>query len=562
MKVTGFGVGNFRSFGAEGGLVRDIGKVNVFIGKNNCGKSNVLRFLQFLSATARTFNEKPNLNLDRHKKGTGSDKALLGVSVQLDNADLAEHLLRHCYQTPTPTLDIWMEYPNGSPVGTNPLEPLNDQCLQRLHGNLTKSSYSGHPSRKQLLGDTWKAVAKHAKDEFQRMAAGLIYVPAIREIRNEGEEKPGTIDLSGRNLIKTLRRMQHPLVNKECEQESFLRIQKLVRELLGVTELVMEIPSEEDDIYLTMYGNRLPLAHYGTGVHELVIICTTLALHENCFVCIEEPEIHLHPELLRRFMRILSQTTNTYFIATHSNVLLDADETTAAYHVAYDGTSSRIARSGTNDHTRAILRDLCYRASDLLQTNGIIWVEGPSDRIYINRWLGLYGSKFVEGVNYSIMFYGGACLANLAAADCRPSEDLVELLRINSNGIVVIDRDGVSPRTALKAYKQRIQTEIGEDNCWVTQGREIENYLPPTLLARWLEGRNPGQVKPVKFGRDDKVEACVRKAAGKKSVNYACNKKEYAKEICRMMSPEDLDHLNLLRWIKRLHDAITKWNAG
>ena len=33
-----------------------------------------------------------------------------------------------------------------------------------------------------------------------------------------------------------------------------------------------------------------------------------------------------------------------------------------------------------------MLNDLDVRASDLLQSNGIIWVEGPSDRIYIKRW--------------------------------------------------------------------------------------------------------------------------------------------------------------------------------
>lgn len=105
-------------------------------------------------------------------------------------------------------------------------------------------------------------------------------------------------------------------------------------------------------------------------------------MHEDHVVCIEEPEIHLHPELLRQFVKFLATTKNRYFIATHSNVLLDADETTAIYHIRHDGVSTRINKSRTNTHTRQILRDLCYHASDLLQTNGIIWVEGPSDRLY------------------------------------------------------------------------------------------------------------------------------------------------------------------------------------
>lgn len=36
-----------------------------------------------------------------------------------------------------------------------------------------------------------------------------------------------------------------------------------------------------------------------------------------------------------------------------------------------------------------LLNDLDIRASDLLQSNGIVWVEGPSDRVYVKRWIEL-----------------------------------------------------------------------------------------------------------------------------------------------------------------------------
>ena len=32
-----------------------------------------------------------------------------------------------------------------------------------------------------------------------------------------------------------------------------------------------------------------------------------------------------------------------------------------------------------------VLDDLGAKASDIFQSNGIIWVEGPSDRIYIKK---------------------------------------------------------------------------------------------------------------------------------------------------------------------------------
>lgn len=56
----------------------------------------------------------------------------------------------------------------------------------------------------------------------------------------------------------------------------------------------------------------------------------------------------------------------------------------------------------------AILDDLDVRASDLLQSNGIIWVEGPSDRVYIKHWLHQFCQcSFKEGSDYQFLYYGG-----------------------------------------------------------------------------------------------------------------------------------------------------------
>src|SRR5687768_14914616 len=47
--IHSIGISNFRSFDGEGVILDGLGKINVLIGKNNCGKSNVLRFLRRLT---------------------------------------------------------------------------------------------------------------------------------------------------------------------------------------------------------------------------------------------------------------------------------------------------------------------------------------------------------------------------------------------------------------------------------------------------------------------------------------------------------------------------------
>lgn len=61
----------------------------------------------------------------------------------------------------------------------------------------------------------------------------------------------------------------------------------------------------------------------------------------------------------------------------------------------------------------ALLNDLDVRASDILQSNGIIWVEGPSDRVYIKHWLEILGSGDIEeGRDYQFLYYGGRLLSH------------------------------------------------------------------------------------------------------------------------------------------------------
>src|SRR5687768_7349089 len=48
VELRGFGLANYRSFDNVGFIIKNLKRVNVFIGKNNCGKSNVLRTIELL----------------------------------------------------------------------------------------------------------------------------------------------------------------------------------------------------------------------------------------------------------------------------------------------------------------------------------------------------------------------------------------------------------------------------------------------------------------------------------------------------------------------------------
>ena len=124
----------------------------------------------------------------------------------------------------------------------------------------------------------------------------------------------------------------------------------------------------------------------------------------------------------------------------------------------------------------------------MLQANGLIWVEGPSDRIYLNRWIELYtDGRLREGRDYQCVFYGGALLAQVQFAS---SEDeaakLANLFQINHNLVVVCDGDREAKTAALKPRVERIREEvkkIDDAHIWITDAKEIENYIPGSVLA-------------------------------------------------------------------------------
>ncbi len=72
MLLDGIGISGYRSFGEKLQLIGPFSKLNIFIGQNNSGKSNILAFLQKcnrpMTRATRDDDPPPQLaQLDRHR---------------------------------------------------------------------------------------------------------------------------------------------------------------------------------------------------------------------------------------------------------------------------------------------------------------------------------------------------------------------------------------------------------------------------------------------------------------------------------------------------------------
>jgi AAA ATPase domain len=523
--IDGIGISSYRSFGPEIQRIGPFEKINLFIGQNNSGKSNILRFLkdhyiEALKAIQGNFVFPNFKDLDKHigtnngktslafglKIGGDKYKALLDlcrVKIEQNKSQsynlsqiITDHLIGRIETVlknlPSGKNTAWFTYLLSSPIET-PLG-IDARTIQELNTkNILKQEewkeiYSSlmNASSGDLEGTCIpKTLEFFVKIIYSNIQFKIDFIPAIRQIGEQGKTEN---DHSGLGLIDRLAKLQNPGHDRQDLRKQFEKINEFLRTVVGNRTATLEIPYDRDVILVRMDEKTLPLSSLGTGIHELIILAAAATVLTEQVLCIEELELHLHPLLQKKLIRYLAdKTDNQYFITTHSAHLLDTPGA-AIFHVRHSEGVSKVESVHTTSEKSHICADLGYRASDLLQANYIVWVEGPSDRIYINHWINAAAPELVEGLHYSIMFYGGRLLSHLSGEERDLEEQevnkFIDLRSLNRNISIVIDSDRKQEDSSINKTKQRIVKEFNTNTgfAWVTKGREIENYIEPDLL--------------------------------------------------------------------------------
>ncbi|MEM9060385.1 MAG: AAA family ATPase [Pseudomonadota bacterium] len=269
------------------------------------------------------------------------------------------------------------------------------------------------------------------------------------------------------------------------------------------------------------------------------------------------------PVLINEFLK-LSEAASIYEFRL-GDVTFRRTNRVTAHHAGSDPAEADVVGTFTevrkvNSSASSILDGLGCRGADLLQCNGVIWVEGPSDVIYIRKWLDIYskernGPTFVQGRDYEFQMFGGTLLDSLCAIqgagdDPHEWKKVVEMFSFSRNAVVVIDSDA---RRDPKTGKLYDSSNFGSAKDYIeNQFKELKSQ--DYNLALWFEKGNE-EISTIEDYITEELSAGVPKLTKKLRAQRIVNK--WSDEVTLSSFKDGLETN-----VERIWLAIEAWNRS
>ncbi|EAR16712.1 ATP/GTP-binding protein, putative [Robiginitalea biformata HTCC2501] len=274
-------------------------------------------------------------------------------------------------------------------------------------------------------------------------------------------------------------------------------------------EIISNLNDEKINLWID--GEERKIHDVGDGIQSIIQLLFPIYTAKNgSWIFIEEPETHMHPGLQRLFLETLisdeylTKKGLKYFFTTHSNHLLDSSIPKDLISVfQFDKINESKYEIGTDLLPNKKTLDLLgVKSSSVLIANATIWVEGPTDRKYLSRFLNLYCKYhqkpiYKEDIDFAFIEYGGSLLSHYLFEEKQISEvnslevnDEIKAFAISTKVFLLVDNDNVDNRR--RKGKRRLELKKLSENqpnftFFDTEYVEIENLLPPTVLKGYLK---------------------------------------------------------------------------
>lgn len=530
--------------------------LNVLVGANNSGKSRLLRSLfeplQRLMPVPSSLWKRRSSLLELARaiyivENEGRGMGPFGPTAQSVRG-IANELFGNWHASPTKDYDL------------NTIRVTNEWFWSFIHSYEENSRNPAYlESVATRFRDQMRTVEWLASCGLLRTK--VVYIPSLRSARprvatwtpedeigalarqqyfHDASDLNATNNDTARSIISGqdfYSRIRGHLLGTLVERQMMERFQRHLGENYFGGKAVALIPKERSqtaganhNLHIKIGDEReRPVHLLGDGVTHLIILLYPLFAFEgrHLIMLVEEPELFLHPAFQNQLIRSFIESepnggidpgfggSRQVVVATHSQCFIDAtlnSDQISIFHVRKDlgpeGDSERDAKvvfERRSSADRPLLRELGVRNSSVLLTNCTIWVEGPSDRMYLSHFLRLYANRkdgaaqsFLarEDIDYTIAMYAGSNLGHwyFGHEEDGPTEDdngatPVWVQRLCGEAMVIADRDDTDTRPGGKANRHAELKAVLKEDFYVAEVRELENLLTPdnlkNVLRKW-----------------------------------------------------------------------------
>jgi predicted ATPase len=554
MKLASFCVEGFKSvLSAE---ILNCGSINIFIGKNNSGKSTLFNAIQ---KTPRF----PNINtggIGDRNRNIADPTRLFKLNMlfklvseertkipRVSGANPEADYIKFEYGERTSPDNIWFN---------NLTVYRGDAC--EIATNLASSRDDKLIAKQIAFGDN--AVDSISPDLTveNKNISGMMQTPYFWPFRLLGKYLSGIYRFSNRrrsarsgiyessprlkpdgsNLVPVLMYLSH---NEEDIFRNINAFANAVVPEIGELSLRDSGDNKLEVFFRDGTGHYIPLHEMGDGIEQLLLIGTVL--HSSDYassIYIEEPENYIHPGAQKRMLREMLKVIGNrqIFMTTHSPSWFEYAKEITTYSITNEqGQGTKCCRL-EGIRIREAIDDVGISPSMLVQSDVVIFVEGPRDVAVWRHWL--QRIEDIRDIDIAIVSLGG----DDASSDDFSIEDLI---KICSKPICVFDSERTKKDGPEKESRTKLKRKCKELNipCYLTKRKSIENYF--TVKA--LRETYGNEEIPSEFELDYYLNL---------NCQIRSHKKKKCKEIAEKMRKSDLLETDLIRVIEKIRQYAIK----
>lgn len=410
MQLVQFSATNYRSITSAHRITFE--NVTVLIGRNNEGKSNLLRALE---AAMNLLKQHASASPVRNRRLNMGDVAYVwqrDFPIQFQSRRTSTQTILK--------LDFYLD--------EDECRQFRDEIGSSINGSLPLEIKIGKDQEPQIRlvksgKNTTALAAKSA--QIAKFVANRIhfnYIPAVRTDNTTIELIGGLLSQELRTLesdqryldaLKTIAELQQPILD-----ELATRVHGPLKEFLpSIKSVVLEISesnrrfSLRRDVSVVIDDGTPTLLEYkGDGVKSLAalgLLKSQKSLTGASILAIEEPESHLHPAAIHQVNEIIRSISHTsqVIVTTHNPLFVDRENIKSNVIVTNGGA--------TPAKNIAAIRDILgIKASDnLTHANYALVVEGEEDAIALRALLPVLSEKISKALKNNMLIVepiGGA----------------------------------------------------------------------------------------------------------------------------------------------------------